>query len=454
MIYNLFGLQMLKERLCFDPEFWNFLTLRTYCLELISDNVMKAAVLNEMEEEEMQYSEELLTNCVNDTCTHYFSSCQCTEAAVVNQDPADKQTVNGNAGRHIASNALLKRRKWMRRLRRRKQSVSDEEADAGDDPEFTYNPKSTFTGHETMYSLRRNHPLVDNSASVKLPLNRKREYLARCVKSKILKRRGRKRRWLQDVSRPEQVQTVKVKGKKRGRKPLQKLELSYPENEIFFVEDKSGSDTKDQQQDMPHLENTLGQMNNLQKENGLEKRTDLICGSSFSEETQEDLKMELSSRLNQGPIIESQTALPAVKAVPECDGPTLELTECPIEFLHSYSLLSKKVDGEKQPPESSSHDEVNGDSEQEPEPTVEAELSKEEVSDLCLIGVQQFGCVCLKLLGSCISNQFVQWSLAIARFASRSLAVLHIYFSLERSSHDKGGTTVLCFFYLHVRYSS
>uniref|UniRef100_A0A671XJI9 Zinc finger protein 654 n=1 Tax=Sparus aurata TaxID=8175 RepID=A0A671XJI9_SPAAU len=53
-------LQMLKERLCFDPEFWNLLTLRTHCLELISDKVMKAAVLSEMrEEEEKEYSKEL-----------------------------------------------------------------------------------------------------------------------------------------------------------------------------------------------------------------------------------------------------------------------------------------------------------------------------------------------------------------------------------------------------------
>uniref|UniRef100_A0A3Q1CFR7 C2H2-type domain-containing protein n=1 Tax=Amphiprion ocellaris TaxID=80972 RepID=A0A3Q1CFR7_AMPOC len=29
-------LQRLKERLCFDPEFWNLLTLRTHCLELMS----------------------------------------------------------------------------------------------------------------------------------------------------------------------------------------------------------------------------------------------------------------------------------------------------------------------------------------------------------------------------------------------------------------------------------
>uniref|UniRef100_A0A8D0DGF4 Zinc finger protein 654 n=1 Tax=Sander lucioperca TaxID=283035 RepID=A0A8D0DGF4_SANLU len=71
-------LQMLKERLCFDPEFWNLLTLRNRCLELISDKAMKAAVLIEIkEEEEKEYSEELLINrCINDSCTQGFNSCQ------------------------------------------------------------------------------------------------------------------------------------------------------------------------------------------------------------------------------------------------------------------------------------------------------------------------------------------------------------------------------------------
>ncbi|KAG7241672.1 hypothetical protein INR49_025137 [Caranx melampygus] len=78
-------LQMLKERLCFDPEFWNLLTLRTHCLELISDKVMKAAVLNEMEEEEKEYSEGIFTdNCLDDSCSQDFNLCQCTEAASVN----------------------------------------------------------------------------------------------------------------------------------------------------------------------------------------------------------------------------------------------------------------------------------------------------------------------------------------------------------------------------------
>uniref|UniRef100_A0A3Q3W0J0 C2H2-type domain-containing protein n=1 Tax=Mola mola TaxID=94237 RepID=A0A3Q3W0J0_MOLML len=143
-------LQMLKERLCFDPEFWNLLTLRNHCLELMSDKVMKDAVLSEMtEEEEKEYGEELLIkNCVNYSCSQDVNSCQCTEAA------------------------------------------SDDEADLGDDPEFRYNLKSTSSCNKPVYSLRRNQINKENSASVKLPLNRKREYLSRCVKSQILKRKG------------------------------------------------------------------------------------------------------------------------------------------------------------------------------------------------------------------------------------------------------------------------
>uniref|UniRef100_A0A665TZY7 Zinc finger protein 654 n=1 Tax=Echeneis naucrates TaxID=173247 RepID=A0A665TZY7_ECHNA len=96
-------LQMLKERLCFDPEFWNLLTLRNHCLELISDKVMKAAVLNEMKEEENEYREELLTsNCLNDSCTQGLHLCQCTETTLVKEDlPEDKITA-GEARKHVS----------------------------------------------------------------------------------------------------------------------------------------------------------------------------------------------------------------------------------------------------------------------------------------------------------------------------------------------------------------
>lgn len=381
---------MLKERLCFDPEFWNLLTLRTHCLELMHDKVMRAAVLNEMKEEEKQYSQELLTNnCVNDSCTQYSNSCQCTEVALVNPDLPEEQTINGKAGKCVTNNTLLKRRKWRRRLRSRKQPVSDDEADLGDDPEFKYNLKSTSLDNKAMYSLRCNHTNIENFASVKLPLNRKREYLSRCVKSQFLKRKGQKKRWLQGVPRAEQVQKVKekkvkVKGKKRGRKPLQKLEVFYPDNEIFLTEYKSGlkeeCDTEDQEQDIPHLEtemkdDQLVQINSLEMENDFEKQSDL-------EQTQEKTKTEVGSKPCECPLSEPQVDLPAVQANPELDGPTLELLDCPTE-LHSYSLKSKKPESEKlQPPESSEPGEVNGDAELETQPTVKTEVSNTEVSYL------------------------------------------------------------------------
>ncbi len=393
---------MLKERLCFDPEFWNLLTLRMYCLELMSDKVMKAAVLSEMkEEEEKEYSQELLiNNCVNGSCTHGFNSCQCTEAAFLNQDLPEEQTMDGHAVKCVApsNNALLKTKKWRKRLRRRKQSMSEDEADFGDDPEIKYNLKSTSSGNNPIYSLRRNHTKMENSAPVKLPLNRKREYLSRCVKSQILKRKGKKKRWLQGLPMLEQVQTVKekkvkVKGRKRGWKPLSKLELSYPDNEISLTEEESGfeeiTDSEDKEQDMPHLENELErksehkeypleQMDDLERENGLEKHSDSVCGSSLNEQIQE----ESQSQFGEGP----QAAVPAVEADPELDGPPLELLDCPVELLHSYSLKSKKPDSEKlQPPESSASDELNGDTEQKPQPTVDTEVSNTEVSYLSVI---------------------------------------------------------------------
>ncbi|XP_069010639.1 zinc finger protein 654 [Embiotoca jacksoni] len=378
-------LQMLKERLCFDPEFWNLLTLRTHCLELMSDKVMKAAVLIDMkeEEEEKDSSEEPLTNnCVDDSCTQGFNPCHCTEAAL-NQDLPEQQTKEEEDRKCVApspDNSPLKMKKWRRRLRRRK-SMSDDEVDHGDDPEIKYNLKSTALGNKPVYSLRRNHTNLENSASVKLPLNRKREYLSRCVKSQILKRKGRKKRWLQGLPRLDQVQIVKenkvkVKGKKRGRKPksLLKLELSYPDNVIILPGEESGSEEKsdpeDIEQEMPHLENEF-EKNNERRDGQPEQMNDL---ERENEEATEESQTQSGSRLCEGPPMDLEAVIPAVEANPELDGPLLELLDCPIELLHSYSLKSKMLDSEKsQPAESTASDELNGNAEQELEAAVETE---------------------------------------------------------------------------------
>ena len=241
---------------------------------------------------------------------------------------------------------------------------------------------------------------MENSSSVKLPLNRKREYLSRCVKSQILKRKGRKKRWLQGLPKLEQVQTVKekkikikvkVKGKKRGRKPLSKLELSYPDNEMYLTEEEAAiekkMDTDDEEQDMPCIDgelenkqeqkgNELEHLNEPSRENG---DTSSVCGSSSSEKIQEESQTQIETKLSENPRYEAD--VPAIEANPEVDGPLLELMDCPVELLHSYSLNSKKLEGEKPPsPESQPPEEVNGNAEQEPQPQVETEVPKTEVS--------------------------------------------------------------------------
>lgn len=422
MICSTFFFQMLKERLCFDPEFWNLLTLRTRCLELMSDKVMKAAVLSEMkDEDDKQDSEELL---VNNICAHSFNSCKCAVAAHVDQDLPEVQTADGEADKRgtQSHDGVLKRRNWRRRLRRRKQATSDDEADHGDDPDIKYNLTSTSVGNKPMYSLRRNRTNMDNS-TVKLPLNRKREYLSRCVKSQILKRKGRKKRWLQGLPKLEQLPAVKekkkqVRGLKRGRKPLSKLELSFPDNEIFGFEELT--DTDDKKPDMPYLEIELKQDKHQQTEcqdeqmvtgtgdevtymppldsEKLEKeqqQKETELGGSVGVQTGEEAQTELGGRPRGDPA-------PAVEGDHELDGPLLDLFDCPAEQFHCYCLRLKTPDNETLQP--SDTDVPNGDTEQEPQPTEETEISNSEVS----VSVVILPGICLKSgIPNCIFESYL-----------------------------------------------
>ncbi|XP_068185194.1 zinc finger protein 654-like isoform X2 [Antennarius striatus] len=398
-------LQMLKERVCFDPEFWNLLTLRTRCLELMTDKVMKAAVLIEMkDEEEKEESEELLlNNCLNEPCTQGFDFCS-TEAAFVNQNLPDAQTEKCVSQ---SNDGFLKRRRWKRRLRRKKQTKSDDETDMGDDPDFKFNLTSSSLGNKPVYSLRRNHANMENSVSGKLPLNRKREYLSRCVKSQILKRKGMKKRWLQGLPRLEQLPAVKemkvkVNGLKRGRKPLVKLELSYPDNEILLLEEDL-NDTDDKKADMPHLENELKQVyqrvegqlahvitdrgeqntdmphlenefkderENLEVHEREKEHIDVICGGIVFAHTQEE------SQLCEGPPAEPTLA---VGGDPDFDGPLIDFFGCPVEQFHCYCLRRKLPDDETvQQSDSTASDVRNSDGEQEP--PMETEVENIEVT--------------------------------------------------------------------------
>ncbi|KAM4731678.1 zinc finger protein 654-like [Anableps anableps] len=401
-------LQMLKERLCFDPEFWNLLTLRTRCLELMSDNVMKDAVLDEMKaEEEKEYSENLLpNNCVTESCT-LLDSCLSTQGAVESKDlPEDPVVVKSETKCVPQGHVHLRRRKW-KKLRK---PLSDDELDFVDDPEFKYNLKPTSLSSKPMYSLRYNQINMENSAPVRLPTNHKREYLSRNVKNQIFKRRGRKKRWLQGLPMMEQVQAVtekiRVGGKKRGRKPLPKLELSFPDNEIHLTVESCGVELKAEgkEQVIPDLdvnppsfgkqtEDEVEHLNELFKENSKDSSVD--SGYSLSEQAQEESQTHLELKLCDDLPSETQAAALAVKAHPELDGPLFELMDNPVQLLHNYSLVSRDADGdEPKPPESKTSDEVNGSVKQDPE--VEIEEPKIEVKPIKtwrerLLRTQQYG---------------------------------------------------------------
>lgn len=394
---------MLKDRLCFDPEFWNLLTLRTHCLELMSDNIVKDAVLSEIkEEEEKAYNEEpILNSCINESCTVGFSSCHCTRrTSFVQQDHPQKQTVDEVGKKCVApNNTSLKSRKLRNRPREKIQSLSDDEFDLDNDPEFKCNAKATFVGNKPMYSLRQNHTSTDNSAFVKFPLTHKREYLSRCVKSQILKRKDRKKRWLQGLPRLEQGHIIKEKklivgGEKRGRKPFPKLELSFPNNEIYLSEESSGVESKaDSENTEPNVlykdvklenrseekANELEQMSDPEKENG--EDTSLVCGSGQSELTQEKSQTNLEAKPCEDTPNLDKSAVPAAESHSELDGELLEIIDNPVEMFHSYSLQSKIMDNEKpQPSESNASDKINVDTEQKPKPEEETRVPKTEVS--------------------------------------------------------------------------
>ncbi|XP_055734082.1 zinc finger protein 654-like isoform X1 [Salvelinus fontinalis] len=254
-------LQVLKEGLFFDPEFWNLLTLRTHCLELMTDKAMRDA-LNELKEEEEleQVEEEWIPSywMEEETCRihtdtshlHPHTNTALESSDTVGHEP--EEGLNGDAPESQTEDFPVRRRRRKRRWRRRRNCRSDIEY--ADDPDIKY-------------SLIHN---LSSESSTKLPANRQREYLARHVKNKILKRRSRKPRWLllemtrqtENMSpggmREKRRERMRgeckrqgEEGKERGhekedkremrqgreskrpyRRTISGMELSFPENEV------------------------------------------------------------------------------------------------------------------------------------------------------------------------------------------------------------------------------
>ncbi|XP_072301206.1 uncharacterized protein [Eucyclogobius newberryi] len=315
-------LQKLKEHLCFDPEFWNLLTLRTHCLELISDKAMQAAVLNEIEEEEKNCEAQEAFNCADDSPVEESESLKPPECSGNVNGPVEN--ANGEKVKPLTETENVPKR---RRGRRRKDEIKkekavNEEANRKDDPEVVYNIKPKHASKSDSYALRRNHKNRENAAPVKYPYNRKREYLTRCVKSQLLTRKGHKR-WLQGVQTLDQEEYLKVKqilykGKKRGRKPFLRVELSYPDNEIQLV-----IETQSEEEDMQAKNEDSNQA--LDKAERQTEESQAVPGTSLAAE---------------------EVRVPAVEGDPELDGPSFELMDSAVEVFHSYCLNSNNAEDE------------------------------------------------------------------------------------------------------------
>ncbi|XP_038132338.1 uncharacterized protein LOC119777503 [Cyprinodon tularosa] len=374
-------LQMLKERLCFDPEFWNLLALRTRCLELMSDNVMKDAVLNEMkEEEEKEYREaHLSNNCVNEQCIPCIESCLSTQAADETKDLPEKTAAVESKPKCLPPSHIHLRKRKPRR------PLLEEEPDIVDDPEFKYNLKPNSSNSKPMYSLRCNPIKMEKSAPVRLPTNHVEEYLPQSIKNQVFKRRGRKKKLLRCLPINEQPHKIRIGGKKRGRKPLPRLDLSFPDNEIHLAEESCGLDGITEEcskQSTPDLDVKLG---NLSKEDEVEHQeesiklngedTNSVC--SLGEHTQEETQIHVELKLCDDQLHEPQAA---VEANPELDGPVFELMDNPLEMLHNYAIPSRTADDEEpEAPESNAADAVNGDMKQDGGTQVETDDPKTEM---------------------------------------------------------------------------
>ncbi|XP_067113448.1 zinc finger protein 654-like [Osmerus mordax] len=356
-------LQLLKEGLCFDPEFWNLFTLRTHCLELMSDKAVTAA-LSEMQEEE-QAEEEWIPNDLSapQACgPHPGAARPHPEAGPASDGSAgrEEEEEEGEASSEPPPDSPVKRRWWSRRRRRRgRRRHGSDDADSGDDPEIKYAIKPTYTDSRSKYSLRR-HPTAAQEGSLKQPANRQREYLARRVKNTILKRRGRKPRWLLEMIRlqAENIapEGIREKGRGRGRWGKRNalrtstLELSYPENEMTVEErvgtgngirPEGGLDPSEKENEMMDTENSIKRC----KMEGHGEMVDVNCVQGNAPGA---LKTDTDSR-----SVEAGHCSPGGPSELELDGPLLTLEEDPLQLFHNYSKLHKEDDeNELQPPES------------------------------------------------------------------------------------------------------
>lgn len=228
-------IQILKKGLFFDPEFWSLLNIKTNCLKLMSDEVARAAVCEIMEEDKWASS-----YCVREHC-----KCRTETERTITQEAKpgsrDKQE-SGMMEKRIASPSgdLSSESPLYKRRGRR--------------------PGTRLTKDLDQYPVRRSFRQLDLAQNHARQLsNRCQRFLTRQAEKNILKRRGRKPRWLLEQLAALEENSAPGQRKKPGRKPKLfsslkdilvdapaieiTMEYSYPDNEVELPADVQGCAT-------------------------------------------------------------------------------------------------------------------------------------------------------------------------------------------------------------------
>ncbi|XP_058236047.1 uncharacterized protein znf654 isoform X2 [Hemibagrus wyckioides] len=217
-------IQILKKGLFFDPEFWSLLNIKTNCLKLMSDEVARAALCEIMEEDKWAPG-----YCAREHC-----KCRAEpERTVIRQEAKPGSRDKQESGT----------------VEKRVRSSDDASSDAPQCKKRGRKPGSKLTKNLEPFPVRRSFRQLDLAQNHARQLNNRcQRFHTRQTEKNILKRRGRKPRWLLEQLASLGENSAPGQRKKPGRKPrlfssLKDIlidtpvveittEYSFPDNEV------------------------------------------------------------------------------------------------------------------------------------------------------------------------------------------------------------------------------
>ncbi|XP_015217219.2 zinc finger protein 654 [Lepisosteus oculatus] len=195
-------LQILKRGLFFDPEFWNLITLKTNCLSLMSEKVMKAALNETVEDDKWIQNDSIKeTYKMHSEIPDKHTSRLMNYSDKDRRKPAPKRCIRQS---EAASESAIRRRG---RKPGKRVKVIDTSA--------------------LRRSLRQLDMIQENS--MKQLSKRQQRHLGRQAEKKTLKRRGRKPSWfLPETNRQAENSAPRHVGRPRKKPPQSPLEVALP----------------------------------------------------------------------------------------------------------------------------------------------------------------------------------------------------------------------------------